>query len=1177
MAFLLTFLITKSEAQNYNTDFSQGSNKNPTLGNVVWIGSILQSNNSQFFEGQSTLQRVFLMDIPAHASGKYKLQISHQAMKSTSHAYDFILNWDKAIATSNAIFANTYASLNSCAQLGPKVTAAQCAAFDGANVTTVTAAPVAAAVYSTNPSGGAVAPDNVGAKVQAFDNANGGDLAARGIVIKSIGANGSAVAVSNAQAVFVGYSGSDLYADYELRWDGPTTGQNYHVLVMLAGHLAVGGTTASGIAYGPNKGASNINGGPYHFKLGNIVLGNNNAIGLSSSSANNVSLGAQDNQIQGSEIIACNVQAQASGGTITCASPTIQISGAGSSTGANFSYSWSGPQGATITNGTTLTPTVNAAGVYTLTVTNSQGGCSATASASVSVNQTPPTAQASGGTITCATTSVALGIGNSSTGANITYAWSGPNSFSSASATPSVTAGGQYTLTVTNTTNGCTATASASVSVNQTPPTAQASGGTITCATTSVALGIGNSSTGANITYAWSGPNSFSSASATPSVTAGGQYTLTVTNTTNGCTATASASVSVNQTPPTAQASGGTITCATTSVALGIGNSSTGANITYAWSGPNSFSSASATPSVTAGGQYTLTVTNTTNGCTATASASVSVNQTPPTAQASGGTIPCGQASIQISGTGSSTGQHFTYMWSGPGTITNGTTLSPTVNAGGTYTLTVTNTTNGCTATATASVTKITQCGAPYGSYTQGYYGNTNGNSCNNGQTFTGPLQHIRRLLGLTAPAGQTAVPNPLIVGVKDVLNPTYKWVEFTANEQVAALINSSMPGGGTARALVTTGFAITTNPDATWTTNYLTKQGRINNVLLSQTIVLTLNTRLGNSGPSGNLMAFPIKYNGGAAAFFYVQNLQPVNGTTCGSTIPVACTYRKVTLNASVVNYLTNNGLKTDATVADLLMLANKLLAGALVPGSGVPSYADVSSVVDAFNNAFDGWKYWTGDYNVNLTNPSVTVSSVMATTCAPNPGNMYTVNYSAASGTGAPFQYQIDWPSNSGLADVPWTTLSGAITRSANVAAGIYTGQMQVRNTLTGCMITIPLTLTVTPCLTLAPTQQGGGLGEDRTLRQAEVTRLNVSTYPNPFKDVVKFVIASPVSGRAQLEVFNTLGQKLNTVYTGYIQANQTQIVEYKTSAVAKQNLFYIFRINGKQVTGKLLNAEQ
>jgi hypothetical protein len=87
----------------------------------------------------------------------------------------------------------------------------------------------------------------------------------------------------------------------------------------------------------------------------------------------------------------------------------------------------------------------------------------------------------------------------------------------------------------------------------------------------------------------------------------------------------------------------------------------------------------------------------------------------------------------------------------------------------------------------------------------------------------------------------------------------------------------------------------------------------------------------------------------------------------------------------------------------------------------------------------------------------------------------------------------------------------------------------------------------------------------------------QLTVNAYPNPFTDRVRFVIRSKVSGQGSLEIYNMLGQKIETVYNGTVVAERSQIVEYKTSTKLNGGLIYIFRVGSKQATGKLLKIEQ
>jgi hypothetical protein len=95
------------------------------------------------------------------------------------------------------------------------------------------------------------------------------------------------------------------------------------------------------------------------------------------------------------------------------------------------------------------------------------------------------------------------------------------------------------------------------------------------------------------------------------------------------------------------------------------------------------------------------------------------------------------------------------------------------------------------------------------------------------------------------------------------------------------------------------------------------------------------------------------------------------------------------------------------------------------------------------------------------------------------------------------------------------------------------------------------------------------------DRSSIQPEVlSPLSVSAVPNPYNDRVRFSIESPVSGQGTLELFNMLGQKVQTVYQGYLEAGRTYDVDYRVPAINRQNLIYILRVGDQRVTGKLIS---
>lgn len=83
---------------------------------------------------------------------------------------------------------------------------------------------------------------------------------------------------------------------------------------------------------------------------------------------------------------------------------------------------------------------------------------------------------------------------------------------------------------------------------------------------------------------------------------------------------------------------------------------------------------------------------------------------------------------------------------------------------------------------------------------------------------------------------------------------------------------------------------------------------------------------------------------------------------------------------------------------------------------------------------------------------------------------------------------------------------------------------------------------------------------------------TEPQIQAYPNPFNDVVKFVVKAPVAGNGSLEIYNMMGQKVKTVYQGRINAGD-QSFELSLPKKQQATLIYIFRVGDKKITGKLL----
>ncbi|TAK35125.1 MAG: T9SS type B sorting domain-containing protein, partial [Saprospiraceae bacterium] len=403
---------------------------------------------------------------------------------------------------------------------------------------------------------------------------------------------------------------------------------------------------------------------------------------------------------------------------ITCAVSQIMLDGSASVAGPNFIYQWTTTNGNILSGATGVNPVVNAPGTYLLTVTNTLTNCDNIASVTVQELTDPPASEAgTSGQLDCVVQSLSLNGTGSATGLDYTYQWTGPGLISgSTTLNPTVNMPGTYQILVTNTATGCTSTDQVAVPQDIVPPAAAAATpGILTCTVQSLNLTGAGTSTGNEYLYFWSTGNGNildGETTLTPAVDAPGTYQLLVTDTGNGCTSMAQVVVSENVVNPAAEAgSPDELTCATTSLALNGNGSSTGSIFNYNWntqngniiSGINTL-----TPSVNQPGTYELLVTNSVNGCTATDNVIITQDTAVPNGLiAPPGQLDCNVAVVSLNASASQ-GAGFEYLWTtfGGSILTGATTLSPQVNAPGTYVLTVTNTGNGCTKEVQTSVSQ---------------------------------------------------------------------------------------------------------------------------------------------------------------------------------------------------------------------------------------------------------------------------------------------------------------------------------------------------------------------------------------------------------------------------------------------------------------------------------------
>ena len=394
--------------------------------------------------------------------------------------------------------------------------------------------------------------------------------------------------------------------------------------------------------------------------------------------------------------------------TIDCNNSQFILGGSNTTTGPNITYEWLDENDVVIGQGINIT--VDQTGTYTLVVTNTDNNCVISDEVVVDANLINPIANAgTGGTLTCDLTNIVLGSSGTSSGPDYTYEWQ--NSATQTVGledTLDVSIPDTYVLIVTNTVNGCTAFNEVVVLENVEEPVADAGADEqLTCDDPTITLD-GTGSSGSNISFEWFNDSQTSIAqTATVEVGSSGTYTLLITNNNNGCTDESTVVVLQDNNVPQAVATVDEIlTCVLTSAILdGSGSVSQSGNIIYEWlDQSNQIISNLETTDVSSPGIYTLIVTDSANGCTSSMIVEVEQDINEPIADAGDDAVlTCISQDVQLQGSASN-GNVFDFEWFDDNNISVGMNATVGVNSSGVYTLVVTNTENGCTASSTVEV-----------------------------------------------------------------------------------------------------------------------------------------------------------------------------------------------------------------------------------------------------------------------------------------------------------------------------------------------------------------------------------------------------------------------------------------------------------------------------------------
>ncbi len=328
-----------------------------------------------------------------------------------------------------------------------------------------------------------------------------------------------------------------------------------------------------------------------------------------------------------------------------------------------MSYAWS-------TGATTQCITVNAAGTYSVSITD-ENGCSSNCNKTVTQNLSPP-CFITGNSSFCAGGSTSLCAPAGAT----SYVWSN----GATTQCINVTSAGNYSVTIT-TSAGCSSTCNKNVTIMD-APACSVSGNLLICNGSSSTL----CATAGATSYQWSN----GSTSQCITINTSGQYQVTVTGS-NGCTASCAQNIDILPTPNCNVTGNSTICSGGTANLCAPGGAAA-----YSWN------TGATTQCINASspGIYTATITSS-NGCTSSCSKSVIVN-TPLTCSISGNSSICSGSSTTLCVAGNAS----TYEWSN-----EGTTSCITVSSAGTYSVLITDA-NGCISTCsqTVTVTQLPTC-----------------------------------------------------------------------------------------------------------------------------------------------------------------------------------------------------------------------------------------------------------------------------------------------------------------------------------------------------------------------------------------------------------------------------------------------------------------------------------
>ncbi len=373
--------------------------------------------------------------------------------------------------------------------------------------------------------------------------------------------------------------------------------------------------------------------------------------------------------------------------TITCNKDSVLIEVAVSPE-RSYTYHWNGVKSYYENS---RQPWVDTPGVYGLTMTDPQNGCTGEYAILVAENITPPAVLSLEiDTITCTRHGVIPVMVIDQPVSQ--YLWNGPGLFSTLPS-PEISQSGNFSVQITSAVNGCNSTFSFTVYADTLIPTVTLNAALLSCDKDPLPINL--ESNIPLILTTWNGPNGFFSTNRIPFVTEPGNYTVNFVGA-NGCEGQQSIIIANSTDIPETSFKIDSIKCNQDTLKFVV--ISTNGSYNYQWTGPGLISDNVAEPLVTKPGWYSVTITDENTGCFNEKTFEVIDDRIFPIADFKIDTLNCKKDSVQILVQNEDI---IAFTLTGPAYMSD--VISPFVKWEGTYWYTMTNN-KGCTTTGSIEV-----------------------------------------------------------------------------------------------------------------------------------------------------------------------------------------------------------------------------------------------------------------------------------------------------------------------------------------------------------------------------------------------------------------------------------------------------------------------------------------